>query len=168
MFRIASLLALVAIVLMACASGDSAATGPGGTRLYRISNAEAGRIPQRMVESVNTLRAASAAGPLTLNPQLTQAAAVHSRDMSVQNRPWDFGSDGSSPLDRVRRAGYAGQFVGENVAETYETELQTLTAWMQDRPDTRAVILDPKAREMGFAWHQEANGKIWWTLVTGR
>jgi uncharacterized protein YkwD len=34
-------------------------------------------------------------------------------------------------------------------------------------PDTRAVILDPAARDIGFAWYQEPNGKIWWTVVTG-
>ncbi|HMO06798.1 MAG TPA: CAP domain-containing protein, partial [Paracoccaceae bacterium] len=29
------------------------------------------------------------------------------------------------------------------------------------------ILLDPTAREMGFSWFQESNGKIWWTLVTG-
>jgi hypothetical protein len=27
--------------------------------------------------------------------------------------------------------------------------------------------MDPQAREIGFAWFQEENGKIWWTMVTG-
>lgn len=87
--------------------------------------------------------------------------------MSVQNRPWHFGSDGSSPVDRVQRVGYEGQLVGETISETYETELETLAAWM-DEPNTRGVILSPAAREMGFAWKQENSGKIWWTLVLGR
>jgi uncharacterized protein YkwD len=86
--------------------------------------------------------------------------------MAVQNRPWHFGSDGSSPLDRLRRVGYPGQLIGETISETFETELQTLAAWM-DEPDTRAVLLDDAANEMGFAWFQEDNGKIWWTLVLG-
>jgi uncharacterized protein YkwD len=86
--------------------------------------------------------------------------------MSVQNRPWHFGSDGSSPLDRVNRVGYAGRLVGENISETFETELETLSAWMI-KPDTREIIMDPAARELGFSWFQEPNGKIWWTMVTG-
>jgi uncharacterized protein YkwD len=86
--------------------------------------------------------------------------------MAVQNRPWHFGSDGSSPLERVRRTGYQGRMMGENISETYETELETLSAWMGS-PDTRAVILDPAARDIGFAWYQEPAGKIWWTVVTG-
>lgn len=84
--------------------------------------------------------------------------------MSVQNRPWHFGSDGSSPLDRVARVGYSGELLGEAISETYENELQTLTAWMGNA-GTRAVIMDPKAVNMGFSWFQEPNGKIWWTLV---
>jgi len=32
-------------------------------------------------------------------------------------------------------------------------------------PETRGVLLDPNATEMGIAWFQESNGKIWWTLV---
>ena len=119
-----------------------------------------------MLDSVNALRQAAGAPPVELNAPLTAAAATHARDMSVQNRPWHFGSDGSSPIDRVKRAGYAGQLLGETISETYETELETLAAWM-DAPDTRRVILEPAARNMGFAWYQEANGKIWWTMVMG-
>ena len=119
-----------------------------------------------MLDSVNALRQAASAPQVQLNAQLNAAAATHSRDMSVQNRLWHFGSDGSSPLDRVARTGYPGSMLGEAISETYENELQTLTAWMEDR-GTRAVILDPKATNMGFSWYQEPNGKIWWTLVMG-
>lgn len=87
--------------------------------------------------------------------------------MSVQNRPWHFGSDGSSPLDRVQRVGYQGRLLGENISETYETELETLSAWMA-QPDTRDVILDARARDIGLGWYQEPGGKIWWTMIVGQ
>lgn len=103
---------------------------------------------------------------MQLNAQLTAAAATHSRDMANQNRPWHFGSDGSSPIDRVQRVGYPGHLIGENISETYETEMETLSAWM-DQDDTRRVILDPRATDMGFAWYQDNLGKIWWTMVLG-
>jgi len=86
--------------------------------------------------------------------------------MAMQNRPWHWGSDGSSPVDRLRRADYPGRFLGQTISESFEDEMLTLDAWMAD-PTTRAVIMDPQARDMGFAWHQESNGKLWWTLVTG-
>ncbi|MEM9320048.1 MAG: CAP domain-containing protein [Pseudomonadota bacterium] len=120
----------------------------------------------RALDSVNALRQAAGAPALTFSSELNAAAATHSRDMSLQNRPWHFGSDGSSPIDRARRAGYAGTVLGENISETYETEIETLTAWMA-QPATRDVITDPTARDLGFAWYQEPTGKIWWTLMVG-
>jgi uncharacterized protein YkwD len=86
--------------------------------------------------------------------------------MAVQNRPWHFGSDGSSPIDRVARVGYEGPLIGETISETFETELETLAAWMEQE-GTRRVIMSPDATKMGFSWHQENNGKLWWTLVMG-
>jgi uncharacterized protein YkwD len=69
-------------------------------------------------------------------------------------------------LLRAQRVGFQGRFLGELISETFETELQTINAWLLE-PSTRNVILDPAATVMGFAWYQESNGKIWWTLMTG-
>lgn len=166
MFRIALFLVAATVALSACSTGTTPSTGAGGVKIYRINRADVSKIQFRTLDSVNSLRQASGAAPLQLNAKLNNAAATHSRDMSAQNRPWHFGSDGSSPIDRVQRVGYPGALRGEAISETYETELETLAAWMED-PATRNVVLDPSARNMGFAWHQEPNGKIWWTLVTG-
>lgn len=169
MTRLFAFFTVAALVLAGCTPPPPAQLGPDGKplpRVYRISAAEAPRVQFRMLDSVNSLRQAAGARPVELNSQLTAAAATHARDMSVQNRPWHFGSDGSSPIDRVRRTGYPGQLVGETISETYESELETLAAWME-QPDTRRVILDRSASNMGFAWHQESNGKLWWTLILG-
>lgn len=160
----------MAALLSGCgAIGMRPQLGPDGKPLpqvYDVAGQGEGTIDYRLLDSVNTLRSSRGLGALAYNAELNAAAATHSRDMSVQNRPWHFGSDGSSPLDRVNRVGYTGKFRGELISETYETELQTLAAWM-GTPDMRAVILDPNATELGFSWYQESNGKIWWTLVTG-
>ncbi len=163
------ILAFAALFALSACETPGPKLGPDGRPLphvYRIKAGSTSKIQLRVLDSVNSLREAAGVQPLKLNAQLTAAAATHSRDMSVQNRPWHFGSDGSSPLDRVKRSGYPGMMLGENISETYETELETLSAWMA-KPDTRAVILDPNAKDMGFAWHQDKNGKIWWTMVTG-
>jgi uncharacterized protein YkwD len=159
----------VAIAVSACGTPQGPTIGPDGKplpQLYRIRASDEAELQFRMLDSINALRGAAARPPVELDERLTAAAATHARDMSVQNRPWHFGSDGSSPIDRVRRVGYEGRLVGETISETYETELETLAAWME-KPDTRRIILSPDAREMGFAWFQEPNGKIWWTLVMG-
>jgi uncharacterized protein YkwD len=170
MFRISAIFAALVLILAGCAAPPPPPTmGPDGRplpRVYRIAASDTDVIKFRMLDSVNALRQAAGVPSVALDAQLTAAAATHSRDMAVQNRPWHFGSDGSSPIDRVQRTGYPGQLVGETISETYETELETLAAWM-DQPDTRRVILDPSARNMGFSWHQESNGKLWWTLILG-
>jgi uncharacterized protein YkwD len=170
MQRRAMLAGVAFLGLSACGIGGPAPrplVGEDGLPLptiYRITPEMEAEIGYRMAESVNTLRQAAGAGPVTLDAALTAAAATHSRDMAVQNRPWHFGSDGSSPVDRLARVGYQGRLVGEVISETYETELQTLAAWMQD-PQTRDVILDRDATRLGLAWFQEQSGKIWWTMV---
>lgn len=156
-----ALFAAMALLLSACGMPNS-----GGSGGYRIKPGDTDKIQYRALDSINSQRSLAGLSSLQLNPQLNAAASAHSRDMSAQNRPWHFGSDGSSPLDRVRRAGYFGHMLGENISETYEGEAETLSAWMS-QPDTRNVIMDPAARDLGFAWYQESNGKIWWTLITG-
>jgi len=159
-----------ALLLAACsrpAPPPLAADGKPAPQVYPIRSKDASTITYRVVDGVNQLRGARNLTPLTLESSLTAAAATHSRDMAVQNRPWHFGSDGSSPLVRVQRAGYTGGLLGELISETFETELVTLSTWM-DEADTRDVIMDPRAGEIGFAWFQEPSGKIWWTMLTGR
>ncbi len=169
MTRFITLMLIAILGLTACEETAEPSLGSDGKPLptfYRIRAGDTAKLQFRMLDSVNALRAAKGVAEVELNAQLNAAAATHARDMSVQNRPWHFGSDGSSPIDRLQRVGYEGRLVGENIAETYETELETLAAWME-QPDTRRTVLAPEAQQMGFAWHQENNGKIWWTLVTG-
>jgi len=163
--RVLGLLFVVVLGLGACEEPPPRviAEGPG---YYQPDALGRATVLFRMLDSVNALRAAAGLVPVALNPYLNAAAATHARDIANQNRPWHFGSDGSSPAQRVLRAGYLGALRGENIAETHETELETLAAWMQE-PRTRRVILDRQARDLGFAWFQQPRGKLWWVLITG-
>jgi len=163
------ILIIASVFALAACTPPPTSVGPDGLPLpqvYRIKASDTAKIQFRVLDSVNALRASAGRTPLELNSNLNAAAATHARDMSVQNRPWHFGSDGSSPLDRIARSGYTGQLVGENISETYEDETATLAAWM-DIPETRDVILSPEARNLSLSWHQDSNGKIWWTMITG-
>lgn len=164
------ILGLGALGLAGCTSGQQVAQiGPDGLPLptvYWIRPEDVDAIQFRMEDSINALRNASNRSPVALDPNLIASAATHARDMAVQNRPWLFGSDGSSPLTRAERAGFQGRLVGEMISESYETELETLAAWMRE-PDKRAIILDPGAKRLGFAWYQEPSGKLWWTMNLG-
>ncbi|WP_068116112.1 CAP domain-containing protein [Tropicimonas marinistellae] len=162
MTRTTLLSVLLGILLAACSPTPSSVDGQ---KIYRISAGDTAEIQYRMLDSVNSLRTAAGIPSVQLDSQLNAAAATHARDMSLQNRPWNFGSDGSSPITRVARTGYPGSFRGQAFAESYESELETLSAWMDSPWST--IIMDPDARDLGFSWYQERNGKIWWVLVTG-
>jgi len=171
MFRLFALLMVGTLTLAACEATNPVAmrTGADGRPVpvvYRITPADAPRVRQRMQDGLNTMRAQSGLPPLQPNAQLASAAATHAQDMSFQSRPWHWGSDGSSPMTRVQRAGYRGNVIGELISETFETEFETVNAWMTE-PETRQVILDRRASEVGVGWHQDSNGKLWWTVVLG-
>ena len=165
MIRFLAVLFLSTAFLAGCQG--TLGSDPADSGRFRITKAEARKIPYRMQDSINALRSAKGLQPLALSAELTAAALTHSKDMSVQNRAWHFSSDGSSPFDRVRKAGYAGRLIGEAISESFESDVETLAAWMEDK-DTRSALMDPRANEMGIAWYQEPNGKIWWTLVLGQ
>ena len=119
--------------------------GSGRTASPCPSSIASGRARPRTCSSGCSTRSIPFGGPadhppVELDARLNAAAATHARDMSIQNRPWHFGSDGSSPIDRVRRVGYEGQLVGETISETYETELETLAAWIRKRRARAAKI----------------------------
>ena len=83
--------------------------GPDGKplpKVYWIHPNDVSKVTYRMLDGINAERKHAGEAPLTLNSDLTAAAATHSRDMSVQNRPWHFGSDGSSPIETLRGFGY--------------------------------------------------------------
>lgn len=170
MFRMIMAALLASFTLAACQTTNvPMRMGPDGKpvpAIYRISAADAPRVRQRMQDGLNTMRAQHGLPPLTANAELASAAATHAQDMGFQSRPWHWGSDGSSPMVRAQRAGYRGALIGELISETFETEFETVNAWMTEA-ETRPVILDSRAREVGVGWFQEENGKLWWAVVLG-
>lgn len=160
------ILALFLATFLAACNGTSNTGGGDGQRIFFIGAEDEGTIQFRHLDAVNEIRRASGLNPLELNAELIAAARTHAYDMARQNRPWHFGSDGSSPIDRVSRTGYQGFLLGENISETYEDDFLTLQAWMAES-EARASILNPEARYLGLSWFQEATGKIWWVQITG-
>lgn len=123
-------------------------------------------IRTRMLEDLNARRIAAGQPPVQLSASLSSAAQTHSRSMQEQRRAWPFGADGSSPLDRARRAGFTGTLIGEVMSETYESDTRTLTEWLR-QPEQRALLLDPAARALGLGLAQDPDMKLWWTLSIG-
>lgn len=158
---------LLCVLMLGLAASCTTGSSRSSSGAYRISDRDAPEVQYRMLDSVNFLRQSSGASALRLDARLTAAAQQHADDIARQKRAWPFGSDGSNPYDRVARSGFAGVLVSEVYSQSAESEMETLTAWIENQAWGPA-ILDPDATDMGFAWHQESSGIIWWVLVLGQ
>lgn len=159
MFRLFAVALLSLFLVSGCIPTENSA-------VHRISALESNSIRLNQLDLVNAVRAQAGHGPLTLSAQLSAAAATHARDIAVQKRAWNFGSDRSSPQTRAERAGFNGLITGEDVAETFMSNIEIFQIWASDS-HSRQAMLDPRATHMGLGWHQEANGKLWWVMDIG-
>lgn len=132
-----------------------------------------GGIVGRMLELVNQQRGAAGVAPLSLNTQLMNSAQEHSQDMAAHNFMDHPGSDGSSPFDRMRRAGYSFSEAGENVAAGQANPEDAMSSWMNEQPPNdghRRNILNPDFRDIGigYAFRDGTEFKHYWTQDLGR
>ncbi|MEZ5855616.1 MAG: CAP domain-containing protein [Hyphomicrobiaceae bacterium] len=119
-------------------------------------------------DAINAYRKSKGLKPLTLNATLTAAAKSHSRDLAKWDRISHFGSDGSNPWDRVKRAGYNARLAAENVGTGQVSFSEVLKGWEQSPGHNKNLLLRD-ATHMGIALvhEQKTEFKTFWTLVIG-
>ncbi len=108
----------------------------------------------------------SATTPVALDNTLRVAALAHATDIAARGSVSHHGSDGSTPGDRVTRAGYAWQPVGENVAAGQLTAKEVVAGWLAS-PGHCINIMDPNFKQMSVAYvvnSKQALG-IYWAQV---
>ncbi|WP_407289091.1 CAP domain-containing protein [Streptomyces sp. BP-8] len=136
------------------------APAPSATRTAAPASSSA---TARVVELVNIERSKVGCSPLKVNAQLTKAAQDHSKDMAAHRNMSHTGSDGSSPEDRIQRAGYNWSTYGENVAYGYSTPESVMKGWMSS-PGHKRNILDCSFKEIGVGLAQPG---YYWTQDFG-
>lgn len=124
--------------------------------------------PQRARDAINAYRRSKGLKPVKLNPQLSDAAKAHSRDLAKWDRISHYGSDGSNPWDRVKRSGYKAKVTAENVGTGQVDFEEVLRGW-KESPGHNKNLLLADADEMGLALVQDPKTefKSFWTLVLG-
>jgi uncharacterized protein YkwD len=124
--------------------------------------------PERARDLVNQYRHEKGLKPLRLNPELSEAAKEHSRDLAKWDRISHYGSDGSNPWDRVKRAGYRARLAAENVGTGQVSFDEVLRGWKESPGHNKNLLLGD-AQEMGLALVQDPKTefKSFWTLVIG-
>lgn len=130
------------------------------------------RVRVRVLELANEARSRArrcgnrqfpAAPPLSLESHLTSAARAQARDMAKHNKLEHTGSDGSTPAQRVTRAGYKWRATGENIASGPTTPEEVMAGWLAS-PGHCENIMSPRFKEMGIAWvvdPKSASGVYW-------
>jgi len=123
---------------------------------------------KRAQKIINDYRRKNGLKPLTIDAQLTAAAKAHSVDLAKWDRISHYGSDGSNPWDRVRRAGYKASLAAENVGTGQVTLEEVFRGW-RNSPGHNKNLLLKDARHMGIALVYDAKTefKTFWTLVLG-
>ena len=119
-------------------------------------------------EMINAYRKDKGLKPLKLDATLTEAAKSHSRDLAKWDRISHYGSDGSNPWDRVKRAGYPAKLAAENVGTGQVNIDEVIKGW-QASPGHNKNLLLTDAEHMGIALVQDPRTefKTFWTLVIG-
>jgi uncharacterized protein YkwD len=101
--------------------------------------------------------------PLTADSHLADAARRQALDMASHDKMSHDGTDGSTPADRVKDAGYKTLRAGENVAYGYRSIPELMDGWMNS-PHHRDNILGDFT-QIGVAMSEK--GEPYWAAVFG-
>lgn len=122
-------------------------------------------IENAIIALVNDDRKKAKCDPVVSDGRLRDAARQHSADMASRRFLNHRGSDGSSPEDRMRAAGY-GDPLSENLARGFTSAKDVMRAWERSRNDRRN-ILDCDAKAIGVGVAVSADGTPFWTQDFG-
>lgn len=145
-------------------SFDRAPPGALSDRDYSATSLEAAQAR----DQINAYRKTKGLKPLTLNAELTNAAKAHARDLAKWDRISHYGSDGSNPWDRVKRAGYNAKVAAENVGTGQTSFAEVLKGW-QESPGHNRNLLMTDVDHIGIALVHELKSefKTFWVLALG-
>jgi uncharacterized protein YkwD len=125
---------------------------------------------QLFLKLINDYRAANGKGALTLNAQLSAAAAAHSLDMGLRNYFNHTNKQGKDVGNRASGAGYRWKVIGENLAAgtVQNTAAEAFAMW-QSSPGHNQNMLDSDFREIGIGREQVPGSRYewYWTTVFG-
>ncbi|GGO74573.1 CAP domain-containing protein [Nonomuraea cavernae] len=118
----------------------------------------------RVVSLTNAARAKHGCGRLRVDARLARAARIHSLEMARSGKFAHDSPDGSSPWDRMERAGYPAG-AAENIGRGYSSAEEAVRGWLDSR-DHRQNILNCKITAIGVGVVAGPGGP-WWTQDFG-
>lgn len=102
---------------------------------------------------------------LALNTQLSKSASKHAKDMATGGFVDHEGSNGSTPGDRIGKAGYQYSKAAENIATGKANHRAAFDAWKNSASD-RTNLLDENLEELGVSYFRKkgttaSTGRYW-------
>lgn len=100
---------------------------------------------------MNALRRQNGLRPLRWNRRLARGASRHAHDMARRHYFAHETPEGRSAFDRLRRAGYRGRLIAENIGfgtDALSTPRAMASGWMDSAPH-RQNVLDPALHDVG-------------------
>jgi uncharacterized protein YkwD len=120
---------------------------------------------QAIVDETNRVRAEHRLPPLKPNEKLFAAARKHSENMAKQQK-MEHVLDKQNPLQRVRAAGYAYQYAGENLAWNQRNATELLKEWMNSEEHKKNILFRGFS-EIGIGVARSEKGEPYFTQVFG-
>jgi uncharacterized protein YkwD len=116
---------------------------------FKYANAkERPDLEAQMLELVNKERVSRGLHPLAADPEMTQVARAHSRDMFVRGYFAHENPDGKDPFQRMREANVKFLTAGENLALAQTLEMAHTN--LMNSPGHKANILQPAFGRLGI------------------
>ncbi len=109
-----------------------------------------------MLNAVNAERGRVGAAALHLDDRLSAAAQRHANDMASHDLTQHDGTDGSSPWDRIRDAGFVSRASAENVTPG-NSMAEAMQMWMNS-PHHRDNILGTAYNSIGIGYAPRQRG----------
>jgi uncharacterized protein YkwD len=119
-----------------------------------------------LLRRINTLRIQNGLQTVSLNTALTTAAQRHSQDMANSGNISHTGSDGSTPEQRMRAAGYLGSTGEEAIYGGRATVDDAWYFWTTDRVHAN-MLLKPEYTVVGIAAVNAAD-RSYYTMDFGK
>ena len=168
-----SLLALIGLTLAGSGCGSTDAQAEYEAPKVReapvcITEDDAVRLADQVLQLVNLERAAIAMPPVTISSQLSLIAETYACRMIEEGffDHWDPLTD-HGPADRAVAGKYRFYAVGENLAVGQQSPAEVMKEWMES-PAHHDMILNPKWTEIGIAVRTGGEHSIYWVQMFGQ
>jgi uncharacterized protein YkwD len=160
------LVLLAAALLVAPLPAATSAPAGDADRVASHHSVRVVTLKDKVIRLVNNKRAAHGCGAVEKNGALGRAAQRHTKRMADANTLSHQLAGEAYFATRIRRAGYHGSPVGENIAFGPTTAAGVMRAWMHSAPHRRN-ILKCAYTHIGVGFARSAAGAAYWTQDFG-